>query len=99
MKLPGIVDTAEYGYAAVLPGQLTSWRAGQPAGAVNGTNTTFILPDIVEGNPTLVFWVNYPLVPGVGYTVNGNQVICALAPAVGAAVYYTYLYPTAPLEA
>ena len=59
-----------------------------PTGAVNGTNVRFTLPFTPS---LLTLWVNFPLVPNVGYTtavVDGVFTITMAAPPqVGDSVY------------
>lgn len=70
--------------------------AGVPTGAVNGSNTTFVLNNVstpLPGPPVqLVFWVNFPLINGQGFTFSGNVVTTAQPPQVGDQVYATGLY-------
>jgi hypothetical protein len=58
--------------------------AGTPAGTVDGVNRVFTLTN--NGTPLTVaptqaqVTLNYPLVPGVGYTLSGVTVVYATAP-------------------
>ncbi len=70
--------------------------AGVPTGAINGSNTTFVLTNggvALPSNPvSLVFWVNFPLINGQGFTVAGTTVTTAQAPQVGDTVYANGFY-------
>jgi hypothetical protein len=51
-----------------------------PIGTIDGTNVTFTL----TYPPTqLTVWSNYPLVPGVGYSISGQTITFAQAPRPG----------------
>lgn len=57
---------------------------GIPSGTVNGTNRVFTLTN--GGTPLGVapsqatVWLNFPLVPGVGYTISGDAITFTNAP-------------------
>jgi hypothetical protein len=60
--------------------------AGVPSGTVNGTNRVFTLTNggtpIANVTPAQVTaWVNFPLINGLGFSVAGNQITYAVAPA------------------
>ena len=82
----------------VLPDQVLSGAgettglspfAGTPSGVINGTNTVFTLTNngvALTAPPSQVtVWNNFPLVPGVGYSLTGTTITFATAPqpAVG----------------
>lgn len=58
--------------------------AGNLLGTINGTNTVFTLTNggvAISGSPAQAeVWLNFPLIPGAGYTIAGNQVTFANAP-------------------
>ncbi len=70
--------------------------AGVPSGAVDGVNVTFTLRNNVTPLPSapvnLVFWVNFPLILNLGYTVTGIVVTCAQPPQVGDSIYANGFY-------
>jgi hypothetical protein len=60
-----------------------------PSGAIDGSNRTFVL----SVTPVFItFWVNFPLIEGLGFTIIGNTVTTALAPQVGDTVYVNGFY-------
>jgi hypothetical protein len=68
------------GSASLLP------FAGIPAGTINGTNTVFTLtnggvPLTVAPTPsTVIAWLNFPLINGLGYSISGVTITYATAP-------------------
>lgn len=82
----------------VLPDQISQGDqaglfAGTLSGTLDGTNTIFTLTNNgtpISVTPTqLTVWVNFPLVPGVGYTLGplAGQVTFTSAPQVGDTLY------------
>jgi hypothetical protein len=60
-----------------------------PTGTINGTNRVFTL----SVTPSLVnVWLNFPLIPNVGYTIVGNTITYANAPDIGDSIYANGLY-------
>jgi len=59
------------------------WQ-GSLSGTINGTNHIFTLTNNgipLSGTPSqATVWLNFPLIPGGGYTITGNQVTFANAP-------------------
>lgn len=55
-----------------------------PAGTINGVNRVFTLT-VAPTQATI--WLNFPLVPGVGYTLVGNTITYSRAPKVGETLY------------
>ena len=70
--------------------------AGVPTGLVNGSNTTFTLVNgstpLPSAPVSLVFWVNFPLINGQGFTFTGNVVTTAQPPQVGDTIYANGFY-------
>jgi hypothetical protein len=69
----------------------TAPSAGTPSGTKNGTNKIFTLP-VVPFEDTLIVWCNYPLIPGVGYTISGSNITFTKAPQTADTIYYQCLY-------
>jgi hypothetical protein len=74
-------DQAIAGSTISVPGVLFS---GSLLGTINGTNTVFTLTNggtPLSGAPHQAdVWLNFPLIPGAGYVISGNQVTFANAP-------------------
>lgn len=62
--------------------------SGNIAGTIDGNNTVFTLPvtNYVEGS--LIIWCNFPLIPNIGYTANGNTITFANAPSAGDVLFF-----------
>jgi len=61
--------------------------AGIPSGVQNGINCIFELPGIPVYN-TLLVWNNFPLIPNVGYTLLGSNIIYNIAPLNTDSLYF-----------
>lgn len=74
-------DQAIVGGTVATPGVLF---AGTPSGTINGTNRVFTLTNAgipLLGAPRQAdVWLNFPLIPGAGYVISGNQLTYAVAP-------------------
>jgi len=64
-----------------------------PTGSINGSNTTFTLSTLPEGNSLEVYLNGVLQQPGAGnaYTVSGTQIAFATAPEVGDVILCSYL--------
>jgi hypothetical protein len=63
--------------------------AGVPSGSVDGSNNVFHLPSTPMGN-TLIVWKNFPLIPGVGYSIAGSTITFTEAPQPDDNLYFFY---------
>lgn len=63
--------------------------AGIPIGTIDGVNRIFYIPSLPITN-TLIVWKNFPLIPDIGYILNGNELIFSVAPQIGDNLYYFY---------
>lgn len=60
--------------------------AGIPSGTIDGTNRVFTLTNggvALTTDPTagtVIAWLNFPLVNGLGYTISGHTITYAVAP-------------------
>lgn len=60
-----------------------------PSGNINGNNEVFSL-SVTPKQATV--WLNYPLIPNVGYTLSGNIITYSKAPQTGDNIYASGLY-------
>lgn len=65
-----------------------------PTGAVNGANTSFVLPNTPLAGKEMVFLNGQLLEPGAGndYTISGNTITMLTAPSTGSIIRATYYY-------
>lgn len=55
-----------------------------PTGTIDGSNRVFTLP-VVPVEVTV--WLNFPLIPGLGYALSGATITYATAPQTGDSIY------------
>jgi len=76
------------------------WRQGTPTGTIDGTNTTFTLPNTPDASSLLLILDGSPMDPGVGddYTLSGSTITFTTAPLTGSklAYWYTLSTPVSP---
>jgi len=78
-----ILTTVSEGSGNIIP------VAGVPVGSQDGINNIFSLPSIPIPN-TLILWQNFPLIPGVGYTLIGTTITFTTVPATTDNLFYQY---------
>ena len=64
--------------------------SGIPSGNANSSNQIFSIPSIpILGS--LLVWQNVPLIPNIGYTINGTTITFTTPPTPSDNLYYQYL--------
>lgn len=86
----GGTSFATYGIGSGGGGS-TSFYQEAPSGAVDGSNTAFVLTYSPSANANVILWLNGIVqYQGTEYTISGKNITMATAPVVGQSLWAVY---------